>query len=68
MTLACYTAIKLSGWDHLKTSVMTLYESYVTAREQITKDLAPELDEDGDGEVSATEIVHALKKKKILIN
>merc|ERR1712238_112466 len=58
LTIACYTAIKLSGWDTLKASVIDLYQSYVECRAAIEKDeqLKKDCDIDGDGVLKTSEI------------
>merc|ERR1719397_155980 len=64
LTIACYTAIRLSGWDTLQKSIVNIVETYTTSREAINKELSEKLDADGDGVVSASEIARALKKQE----
>lgn len=64
LTLACYTAIRLSGWETLKESCMSLYDCYRVSKDQIEKDLKKELDTDGDGKVSAVEMIKAMQKQE----
>lgn len=61
LTIACYTAIKLSGWDSLKDSVTDLWTSYVECRAAIEKDddLKKECDLDGDGTLKTSEVALA---------
>jgi len=64
LTIACYTAIRLSGWDTLQNSIGGLWETYTQSRAAINKELSEKLDTDGDGVVSAAEIAKALKKQE----
>jgi len=62
LTIACYTAIKLSGYDTLKSSISSLWDTYLASKDAINKDLKEQLDTDGDGKVSASELAKALGK------
>jgi len=64
LTIACYTAIRLSGWDTLQNSLGGLWKTYQDSRAAINKELSEKLDADGDGIVSASEIARALKKQE----
>merc|ERR1719499_1507791 len=64
LTIACYTAIQLSGWDTLQNSLGGLWKTYQDSRAAINKELSEKLDADGDGVVSASEIARALKKQE----
>jgi len=64
LTLACYTAIRMTGWDTLRSSCLALYESYLVSRQAIEKDLGAELDEDGDGKVDIVELAKAMRKQE----
>jgi len=61
LTIACYTAIKLSGWDLLKSAVIDLWISYGECRRAIEKDeeLLKECDLDGDGKLKTSEVAMA---------
>lgn len=61
MTIACLTAIQLTGWKQIKTSYNTIKLNYDKALIAALKDknAMKFLDEDGDGDISLKEQVNA---------
>lgn len=79
MTIACYMAIRLSGWETMKKSWNILKSNYHEGMEAFHNDPAAQkfFDKDGDGSVSAEEIAgvgkmflsgSAEEKKMVLMN
>jgi len=64
MSIACYMAIRLSGWDTIKSSWNTLKRNYREGTEAFHNDPAAQkfFDADGDGKVSAEEVAKVGKK------
>merc|ERR1712024_426188 len=79
MTIACYMAIQLSGWQTIKNSWTVLKRNYYEGMEAFEKDPNAKkfFDKDGDGQISAKEIGSvgkmlftgsAEQKKAVLLN
>eukprot|EP01084_Bolivina_argentea_P206198 352093_1 len=63
MSIACYMAVQLSGWDTIKRSWTILKRNYSEGMDAFEKDPNAKkfFDKDGDGQVSAQEIGSATK-------
>merc|ERR550525_2168411 len=79
MTIACYMAVRLSGWDTIKKSWGILMENYREGKESFENDPKARkfFDKDGDGRISGDEVAEAAQlllkgtkeeKKLILMN
>jgi len=79
MTIACYMAVQLSGWDTIKKSWGILMENYREGMEAFQNDPKAKkfFDKDGDGSISTEEVAEAGKmlfrgtkeeKKMVLMN
>lgn len=79
MTIACYMAVRLSGWETMKKSWNILRTNYREGTEAFRNDPAAQkfFDKDGDGRISSDEIASAGKllfkgtseeKKMVLMN
>jgi hypothetical protein len=61
MTIACYTALQISGWPIIKSSWQKIQHNYQAAKEAFDKDPQAKayVDENNDGDISTDEILHA---------